>query len=719
MEATKEEDHVEDWMLASMEASPLSPASRTRSFKKLEEELTCEVCLKIYQDPKTLPCHHSFCLKCLEEIPNQSDELTLSSIKCPLCRSPAEIPLQGAAGLPPAFHINNLKEVYNLMIAESKKVADEEVVCYVQTHDEPLKYYCNTCSKSICRDCAILDHKEHKYSLISDIYNAHHCQLESTLNGVSDKISDVQKAIDSLSQRKKYISEQSKVVGKEIQLKVEAIIQNLKKSEARITNDLDSITNTKLQVLSDQKTAAEITLKHLISCKENVELSLREKSRIKVIETEKQMMDCMSRVVNESASKMNEFSPFETASIQFIATDSNPSLGIIAASSSPTTLEQHNFEGKVSGLRYYKKENVLQFSLTIHLLESCIVSVPFVALKFSLIPAQGVNGSIDPAVTEIPNGPGKYRISCSPTTSGIHRIKVQVHDVSLKDTLLVIPFNPYHLDAARPLKSIAGLKRPWGVAVSSDGHIMVTEWGNGCLSILNKEGLKLTSIGGEDGIGSIKFVSPRGVAMTHDNLILVTDDHRICKIAMNGNCIASVGEKGYGRLQFNTPSGVTVSPITSQIFIADRYNHRIQVLNQDLTFSHCLDKQGTGPGEFFKPRGVAFDTEGSFLYVADCNNHRIQKFTPEGKFVAQFGSKGSDPGQLFSPGAIAIDDNNLVYVTEWENRRLSVFTGNGDFVSSYGGNGSSNQFKPSTGIAFDGKGTMYVCDFDNNSLVMY
>uniref|UniRef100_A0A1X7SQ15 SMP-30/Gluconolactonase/LRE-like region domain-containing protein n=1 Tax=Amphimedon queenslandica TaxID=400682 RepID=A0A1X7SQ15_AMPQE len=244
----------------------------------------------------------------------------------------------------------------------------------------------------------------------------------------------------------------------------------------------------------------------------------------------------------------------------------------------------------------------------------------------------------------------------------------------------------------RPLKSIAGLKRPWGIAVSSDGHIMVTEWGNGCLSILNKEGLKLASIGGEDGIGSIKFVSPRGVAMTHDNLILVTDDHRICKIAMNGNCIASVGEKGHGRLQFNTPSGVTVSPITGQIFIADRYNHRIQVLNQDLTFSHCLDKQGTGPGEFFKPRGVAFDTEGSFLYVADCNNHRIQKFTPEGKFVAQFGSKGSDPGQLFSPGAIAIDDNNLVYVTEWENRRLSVFTGNGDFVSSYGGNGSSNQF---------------------------
>ena len=711
------EDGVEDWMLASMEASPLSPPSHSRSFKKLEEELTCEVCLKIYKDPKTLPCHHSFCLKCLEEIPKQGEA---SSIKCPLCRSPAEIPLQGGvAGFPPAFRINNLKEVYDLMIAESKKVADEEAVCYVQTHDEPLKYYCNTCHMSICRDCAILAHKEHKYSLISDIYNAHHCQLESTLNGVSDEINNVQKAIDSLSKREKDISEQSEVVKKEIQLKVEAIIQNLKKSEAKITNDLDNITNTKLKVLSDQKTSAAITLQHLVSCKDNVEFNLREKSRIKIIETEKQMMDCMSHTVNESVSKMKEFGPFEIASTQFIGANRNPSLGCIAASSLPTRLEQHNFEGKVSSLHYYKKENVLQFSLTLHLSESCVLSVPFVSLKFSLIPAHGFNESIDAAVTEIPNDPGKYRISCTPTASGIHRIIVQIHDVQLKDTLLVIPFNPYLLDAARPLKSIPGLRRPWGVAVSSDGHIMVTEWGNSCLSILNKEGKKLASIGGEDGIGCIKFVSPRGVAMAHDNLILVTDDHRIRKITMDGKCIASVGEKGRDKLQFNTPSGVTVSPITGQIYIADRYNHRIQVLNQDLSFSYCLDKQGTGPGELCKPRGVAFDIEGSFLYVADCNNHRIQKFTPEGKFVAQFGSKGSDPGELYSPGAIAIDDNNLVYVTEWENRRLSIFTSNGDFVSGYGGSASSNQFKPSTGIAFDDKGTMYVCDFDNNSLVMY
>ena len=53
---------------------------------------------------------------------------------------------------------------------------------------------------------------------------------------------------------------------------------------------------------------------------------------------------------------------------------------------------------------------------------------------------------------------------------------------------------------------------------------------------------------------------------------------------------------------------------------------------------------------------------------------------------------------------------------------MSVFTSDGNFVRCYGGNADDDAgsvFRASTGIAFDAEGTMYVCDFDNNSLVMY
>ena len=37
------------------------------SFKReFDNQLTCSVCLDMYNVPKTLPCHHSFCLECIQ-----------------------------------------------------------------------------------------------------------------------------------------------------------------------------------------------------------------------------------------------------------------------------------------------------------------------------------------------------------------------------------------------------------------------------------------------------------------------------------------------------------------------------------------------------------------------------------------------------------------------------------------------------------------------------
>ena len=38
------------------------------SYSRMEEELTCPVCLELYADPLMLPCSHSLCKKCLEDI---------------------------------------------------------------------------------------------------------------------------------------------------------------------------------------------------------------------------------------------------------------------------------------------------------------------------------------------------------------------------------------------------------------------------------------------------------------------------------------------------------------------------------------------------------------------------------------------------------------------------------------------------------------------------
>lgn len=50
---------------------------------KLEETLTCPVCQEIFSDPRQLPCGHSMCLGCLEQL---RDHCTDVPFRCPNCR---------------------------------------------------------------------------------------------------------------------------------------------------------------------------------------------------------------------------------------------------------------------------------------------------------------------------------------------------------------------------------------------------------------------------------------------------------------------------------------------------------------------------------------------------------------------------------------------------------------------------------------------------------
>uniref|UniRef100_A0A1X7UHH6 SMP-30/Gluconolactonase/LRE-like region domain-containing protein n=1 Tax=Amphimedon queenslandica TaxID=400682 RepID=A0A1X7UHH6_AMPQE len=359
----------------------------------------------------------------------------------------------------------------------------------------------------------------------------------------------------------------------------------------------------------------------------------------------------------------------------------------------------------------------VSFSLSIEAPGLSLFPVPHFFLRCSLVPVGKGDQPIHTTVTTTSTDPGVYRIQCNPSTSGTHTVKVQVYDVHLEDTSLVIPINPY-LDNITPVRTITKLNGPWRVAVTDDNHVIITECDGDCVTILDREGKKVKSLGGEGGSGNVYFSYPGGVAITPDKFILISDDsNRIQKISMDGYLIASVGEEGSGPLQFNTPHGIAISPITGQVYVADEGNHRIQVLNPDLTFSHSFGSEGSAYGQFQSPHDIAIDSQG-LVYVTDGDNHHIQKFSPDGDFLGQFGTKGSGPGQL----NITIDTaaTGLVYVSEGGNHRISVFTSDGVFVRKFGREGNNiDQFNNPYGLAFDKDGLLYVCDSGNDRLVVY
>jgi DNA-binding beta-propeller fold protein YncE len=64
-----------------------------------------------------------------------------------------------------------------------------------------------------------------------------------------------------------------------------------------------------------------------------------------------------------------------------------------------------------------------------------------------------------------------------------------------------------------------------------------------------------------------------------------------------------------------------------------------------------------GDGQFQEPWGIAVDDQGT-VYVADTWNHRIQVFDSDGTFRTKWGTYGltADAGQLlYGPRDVAVD----------------------------------------------------------------
>ncbi|XP_019859339.1 PREDICTED: RING finger protein nhl-1-like [Amphimedon queenslandica] len=654
---------------------------------KLEEQLTCPICLEHYTNPKTLPCLHSFCQHCLEELPlDKTNYLT-----CPTCRHRTKLPEDGAAAFPVAFTLNNLQEMRNLIKYAANLPKPQEALCI--DHGKPLEFFCETCDTIICSHCSVRNHKYHECDLITDSYTKNCQKLRECLSSVKEKKELLRKSLLTLAESQCEIKERGEGILEDIHEMVEEMVSVLRQSERKLIEQAKRVTNTKLEVLAGQAKSAEMSLSLLKQVENYVERSLKTKSPQQVLNAKKQLMESMSDITKRV--NVEDLHPKEKAN--FVLSKNIKSLHHIGdiVTYSSTALQQCKVK-KVGHFERFPKQKKVSFSLSIEAPDSSLLSVPLFSVRCSLVPVGKGDQPIQTAITTTTTDPGVYRIQCNPSSS-THTVKVQICNIQLEDTSLVIPINPY-LDNITPVCALTGLNLPVGVAVADDNHVIITEFSGNSITILNGEGKKVKSLGGDKKCG--KFSSPRGVAITSDKLILVSDNHKIQKISIDGNLIASVGEKGSGPLQFNTPAGIAISPITGQVYIADHFNHRIQVLNSDLTFSHF---QG-------------------LVYVADLDNNRIQKFSPDGNFLAQFGIKKFGPGRLSIPYGIAIDTaaTGLVYVSEHGNNRISVFTSDGVFVNSFGRKGSNiDQFACPTGLAFDKDGFLYVCDCSNQRLIIY
>ena len=312
---------------------------------------------------------------------------------------------------------------------------------------------------------------------------------------------------------------------------------------------------------------------------------------------------------------------------------------------------------------------------------------------------------------------GEYEIDIVPFSRGQNTMKVTIDDNDIVGSPFLLPVMPSPESRGKPVSVISGFDNPVGVAVSSNGKIVVSEFHKHTISIWSSDEKGVNSL---DILQTVKgqLKNPYGVAFTPDDHILVTSTHRLQKFSFNSHCVKSIGSDvaGPGPLQFNSPKGLAIHPLTGQVFIADSRNHRIQVLNADLSFSHCFGADGDK--KIKNPYDVAFDNEGC-IYIADHGNSCIKKFSSDFCYLVQFGSNGSGGGQVLTPTSVAVDTHNLVYVTDHNNHRISIFNTSGKFIRYFGKDGTGEtDFNSLNGIAVDLLGNLYVSDTSNKKLLV-
>ena len=255
----------------------------TMASKSLERsapscDVVCKLCLKPFNDPRILPCLHSFCKECLEKEVEKAG--TEQDCRCPAskCKQSFKLPRGSVISLPRNLHLSSNVEVANyqakvsggahascescddstsgpavmfciecrellcqlctdfhrrvrktkqhkLIDVGEKSVGEvavhmkpKQFYCTEMKHEEEvLRFYCETCQQLICRDCIVIEHKDHKHADLAGVASSHRNEMKLLFNPAIEAIASLDSAISNSDQVMQEVRSQSKAVSDEIE----------------------------------------------------------------------------------------------------------------------------------------------------------------------------------------------------------------------------------------------------------------------------------------------------------------------------------------------------------------------------------------------------------------------------------------------------------------------------------------------------------------------
>ncbi|XP_063469593.1 olfactory receptor 2M2 isoform X7 [Symphalangus syndactylus] len=149
--------------------------------ERLREEARCPVCLDFLQEPVSVDCGHSFCLRCISEFCEKSDSAQGGVYACPQCRGPFR-----PAGFRPNRQLAGLVESVRRLGLGAGPGARR-----CARHGEDLSRFCEEDQAALCWLCdAGPEHRTHRTAPLQEAAGRYQVKLQMALELVRKELED-------------------------------------------------------------------------------------------------------------------------------------------------------------------------------------------------------------------------------------------------------------------------------------------------------------------------------------------------------------------------------------------------------------------------------------------------------------------------------------------------------------------------------------------------
>ena len=705
------------------------PDPREKPLEELEKEITCAVCHGFYQQAKLLPCNHYYCSTCIEKMAARSGG---GPFYCPECRKETSLPTGGVAGLQPAFFVERIKDLHGKMArAEGKvealceqctgeksvafcrqcaeficgdcsrshtkmKVFSGHVVASLEDlkkggvkniplkeapaaacadHGEPMILFCFDCERLICRDCTIIEHKEHKFEFVKKCAPEGRRRLRESLSPLQEVRADMAGAEKRVVSEEAKVERQREEVCGAIQQSFEQLKAVLERRKAELVGKVSSLAQEKKNALAAQKTVLQVAQKEIQLLTELVERNVESTSDQDLMSIRRQLQSKMEEEEKHHRQLSLEPTPIADIACHLPSPDDIPrDLGSVVVQQTPALVE------KVESCELGSPVQVKLFAPK--------VSLGDISAGLKCV-ADPSSSSLEGEVVE--NGVGVFSISVTPGVRGRHDLTVKVRGDEIEGSpfRVFVKFPLSQLGQEDQTRRVGGFSELWGIAVNNKQQLIVAECGGGLgggrkITVMERDGRKVQTIGCD------QIQDPHGVAVASDGAVYVTDTRAKCLFKLNskGQLLKTV------RNELQEPLSVKI--IGNRVYVVDYASQLVKIFDMDCNVVGTIQTK-----ECPKPGDIAQGPDG--LYVAGERKISVYRCAPNGVFIRHLNLTPSSL-KLSEFNGICIDTSGHIIVSD-HCHGVYVFRASGECV----GHVSRDVVPYPAGVSVDEDGFVCVC----------